>query len=134
MQVYVGTSQGQLALIPEDDLKAVASSLSLSPDPSAAASAAAAPPPAPSASAFLGVPLGSSRRRELVARAPLVVAALTAITSLPDDAFQKHLGRFFPWFAELVSCEHGSAEIQVALSRMFSTRIGPLVFQVAQGG
>ncbi|CAI7870721.1 unnamed protein product [Closterium sp. NIES-54] len=111
LRVYVGTSQGKLALMTEDPRGADAPPL----------------PPIP-----LAVPLGSARRRELVARAPLVVATLQAVTALKDAAFKKHLARFFPLLADLVSSEHGSPEIQVALSNMFSSRIGPIVFSVAE--
>ncbi|CAI5509907.1 unnamed protein product [Closterium sp. Naga37s-1] len=111
LRVYVGTSQGKLALMTEDPRGADALPL----------------PPIP-----LAVPLGSARRRELVARAPLVVATLQAVTALKDAAFKKHLARFFPLLADLVSSEHGSPEIQVALSNMFSSRIGPIVFSVAE--
>ncbi|CAI5476702.1 unnamed protein product, partial [Closterium sp. Yama58-4] len=111
LRVYVGTSQGKLALMTEDPRGADAPPL----------------PPIP-----LAVPLGSARRRELVARAPLVVATLQAVTALKDAAFKKHLARFFPLLADLVSSEHGSPEIQVALSKMFSSRIGPIVFSVAE--
>ncbi|CAI5461026.1 unnamed protein product [Closterium sp. Yama58-4] len=111
LRVYVGTSQGKLALMTEDPRGPDAPPL----------------PPIP-----LAVPLGSARRRELVARAPLVVATLQAVTALKDAAFKKHLARFFPLLADLVSSEHGSPEIQVALSKMFSSRIGPIVFSVAE--
>ncbi|CAL4921758.1 unnamed protein product [Urochloa decumbens] len=75
------------------------------------------------------IPVGSSKRRELAARAPLVVATLHAINSLGDSSFEKNLGQFFPLLAGLISCEHGSSEVQVALSDMFSTWVGPLVLQ-----
>ncbi|CAD6210421.1 unnamed protein product [Miscanthus lutarioriparius] len=74
-------------------------------------------------------PVGSSKRRELAARAPLVVSTLQAISGLGDSAFEKNLGQFFPLLAGLISCEHGSSEVQVALSDMFSTWVGPLVLQ-----
>jgi len=75
------------------------------------------------------IPVGSSKRRELAARAPLVVATLQAISGLGDSSFEKNLGQFFPLLAGLISCEHGSIEVQVALSDMFSTWVGPLVLQ-----
>eukprot|EP00897_Mesotaenium_endlicherianum_P001745 jgi/Mesen1/1599/ME000134S00728 len=83
-------------------------------------------PPQP---AYWVMPLGSARRRELVARAPLVVATLRAVGNLKDAAFKQHLTQFFPLLAELVSCEHGSPEVQMALSSMFGSRIGPLLLQ-----
>jgi brefeldin A-inhibited guanine nucleotide-exchange protein len=75
------------------------------------------------------VPLGSARRRELVARAPLVVATLQAVSGLRDASFERYLVRFFPLLAGLISCEHGSGEVQVALSDMFSNWIGPILLQ-----
>ncbi|GJN30878.1 hypothetical protein PR202_gb19221 [Eleusine coracana subsp. coracana] len=75
------------------------------------------------------IPVGSSKRRELAARAPLVVSTLQAISGLGDLSFEKNLGQFFPLLAGLISCEHGSGEVQVALSDMFSTWVGPLVLQ-----
>eukprot|EP00249_Psilotum_nudum_P023695 c28957_g2_i1 orf=862-6204(-) len=77
------------------------------------------------------IPLGSSRRRELVSRAPLVVATLQAISGLKDSSFEKHLVRFFPLLANLISCEHGSGEVQVALSDMFASWIGPILLQAS---
>ncbi|XP_024380354.1 brefeldin A-inhibited guanine nucleotide-exchange protein 3 [Physcomitrium patens] len=75
------------------------------------------------------VPLGSSRRRELVSRAPLVVATLQAVSGLKDASFEQYLVRFFPLLAGLISCEHGSGEVQLALSDMFSNWIGPILLQ-----
>ncbi|CAI9765193.1 unnamed protein product [Fraxinus pennsylvanica] len=42
------------------------------------------------------IPLGSGRRRELAARAPLIVATLQAMCSLEDSSFMKNLPFFFP--------------------------------------
>ncbi|GLU00494.1 hypothetical protein SLE2022_178600 [Rubroshorea leprosula] len=75
------------------------------------------------------IPLGSGKRRELAARAPLVVATLQAICSLEETSFEKNLARFFPLLSSLVSCEHGSSEVQVALSDMLSTSIGPVLLR-----
>ncbi|KAG6550387.1 hypothetical protein Mapa_008350 [Marchantia paleacea] len=75
------------------------------------------------------VPLGSARRRELMARAPLVVATLQAVSALKDSSFERYLVRFFPLLAGLISCEHGSGEVQIALSDMFSSWIGPILLQ-----
>lgn len=75
------------------------------------------------------VPLGSARRRELVSRAPLVVATLQAVSGLKDASFEQYLVRFFPLLAGLISCEHGSVEVQLALSDMFSNWIGPILLQ-----
>lgn len=75
------------------------------------------------------IPLGSARRRELAARAPVVVATLQAICGLEDLSFRKNLGLFFPLFAGLISCEHGSNEVQGALSDMLGTWVGPVLLQ-----
>ncbi|XP_020553453.1 brefeldin A-inhibited guanine nucleotide-exchange protein 2 isoform X2 [Sesamum indicum] len=73
------------------------------------------------------IPLGSGRRRELTTRAPLVVAALHTICCLEDSSLQKYLSGFFPLLAHLISCEHGSNEVQLALSDMLSSSVGPVL-------
>ncbi|CAA6663381.1 unnamed protein product [Spirodela intermedia] len=65
------------------------------------------------------IPLGSAKRRELAARAPLVVAALQAICGLGDSSFEKNLAK----------CEHGSSEVQAALSDMLSSCVGPVLLR-----
>ncbi|KAG9445348.1 hypothetical protein H6P81_016688 [Aristolochia fimbriata] len=75
------------------------------------------------------IPLGSARRRELAARAPLVVSTLQAICELEDSSFVKNLTLFFPLLAGLISCEHGSGEVQVALSDMLGSSVGPILLQ-----
>ncbi|KAJ3682434.1 hypothetical protein LUZ60_015007 [Juncus effusus] len=75
------------------------------------------------------IPVGSSKRRELANRAPLVVSTLHAICALGDSGFEKNLGEFFPLLAGLISCEHGSNEVQVALSDMFGAHVGPVLLQ-----
>ena len=75
------------------------------------------------------IPLGSSKRRELAARSPLVVATLQAISRHREPSFEKYLRQFFPLLVSLISCEHGSGEVQVALSDMFSSWIGPALLR-----
>ncbi|CAM8991053.1 unnamed protein product [Rhodiola kirilowii] len=73
------------------------------------------------------IPLGSGKRRELAARAPLIVTTLQAICSLGDTSLEKNLSSFFPMLSSLISCEHGSNEVQVALSDMLATSVGPVL-------
>lgn len=75
------------------------------------------------------IPLGSGKRRELAARAPLIVATLQAICALGDSSFEKNLARFFPLFSSLITCEHGSNEVQVALSDMLSSSVCPILLR-----
>ncbi|XP_075519219.1 LOW QUALITY PROTEIN: brefeldin A-inhibited guanine nucleotide-exchange protein 2-like [Primulina tabacum] len=75
------------------------------------------------------IPLGSGRRRELAARAPLIVSTLQAICSLGDSSFEKNLSCFFPLLTSLISCEHGSNEVQLALSDMLNSSVGPLLLR-----
>ncbi|KAK6162478.1 hypothetical protein DH2020_002319 [Rehmannia glutinosa] len=75
------------------------------------------------------IPLGSARRRELAARAPLIVSTLQAICSLGDSSFEKNLSGFFPLLSSLISCEHGSNEVQLALSDMLSSSVGPVLLR-----
>ncbi|URD82219.1 Guanine nucleotide-exchange protein [Musa troglodytarum] len=77
------------------------------------------------------IPVGSAKRRELAARAPVVVSTLQAISALGDTSFGNNLARFFPLLAGLISCEHGSSEVQSALSDMLSTRASSLPGQAA---
>ncbi|TYG93224.1 hypothetical protein ES288_A11G093600v1 [Gossypium darwinii] len=75
------------------------------------------------------IPLGSGKRRELAARAPLIVATLQAICCLGETLFEKNLPQFFPLISNLVSTEHGSTEVQVALSDMLSSSVGPVLLR-----
>ncbi|KAL7606603.1 hypothetical protein Lser_V15G15902 [Lactuca serriola] len=76
------------------------------------------------------IPLGSGRKRELAARAPLVVTTLQGICSLGDLSFEKNLSLFFPLVSSLISCEHGSSEVQVALSEMLTSSVGPVLLRL----
>ncbi|KAK4741300.1 hypothetical protein SAY87_024888 [Trapa incisa] len=73
------------------------------------------------------IPLGSGKRKELAARAPVVVATVRAICSLGEGSFEESLGRLFPLLLGLVSCEHGSKEVQAALSKMLESSVGPIL-------
>uniref|UniRef100_A0A2P2JXI4 SEC7 domain-containing protein n=4 Tax=Rhizophora mucronata TaxID=61149 RepID=A0A2P2JXI4_RHIMU len=75
------------------------------------------------------IPSGSGKHRELAARAPLIVATLQAICSLGETAFEKNLTEFFPLLSGLVSCEHGSNEVQLALSDMLSSSVAPILLR-----
>ncbi|KAK8941983.1 Brefeldin A-inhibited guanine nucleotide-exchange protein 2 [Platanthera guangdongensis] len=75
------------------------------------------------------VPLGSGKRRELAARAPVVVETLQTIGGLADSAFERNLTMFFPLLTGLITCEHGTDEVQVALSDMLSSWVGPILLQ-----
>lgn len=75
------------------------------------------------------IPLSSGRRKELAARAPLIVATLQAMSSISHSSFEKNLASFFPLLASLISCEHGSNEVQMALSDMLSSTVGPVLLR-----
>lgn len=75
------------------------------------------------------IPIGSGKRKELASRAPIVVSTLHAIQTLGNDSSEKNLALFFPLLAGLVSCEHGSNEVQVALSGMLATWAGPILLR-----
>ncbi|CAL2241388.1 unnamed protein product [Prunus armeniaca] len=75
------------------------------------------------------IPLGSGRRRELAQRAPLIVATLQTICSLGDTSFENNLSEFFPLLSSLISCEHGSNEVQIALSDMLRSSVGPVLLR-----
>lgn len=75
------------------------------------------------------IPLGSGKRRELATRAPLVVATLQAVCGLGDTSFERNLVQFFPLLSSLIGCEHGSNEVQVALSEMLRSSVGPVLLR-----
>ncbi|CAA7052512.1 unnamed protein product [Microthlaspi erraticum] len=75
------------------------------------------------------IPLGSGKRRELAARAPLIVATLQAICTMEDASFEKNLKCLFPLLASLICCEHGSGEVQIALADMLGLSVGPVLLQ-----
>lgn len=75
------------------------------------------------------IPLGSGKKRELAARAPLIVVTLQAMCSLGDSSFEKHLASYFPLLSSLIRCEHGSSDVQVALSEMLSSSVGPVLLR-----
>ena len=75
------------------------------------------------------IPIGSGKRKELASRAPIVVATLNAICGLGNLSFEKNLAHFFPLFVGLISCQHGSSEVQVALSDMLRTWVGPVLLR-----
>ncbi|XP_010479569.1 PREDICTED: brefeldin A-inhibited guanine nucleotide-exchange protein 3 isoform X1 [Camelina sativa] len=75
------------------------------------------------------VPSGTGKRKELTARAPLVVAAIQTLGNMGESLFKKNLPELFPLIATLISCEHGSGEVQVALSDMLQTSMGPVLLR-----
>ncbi|KAL4567153.1 hypothetical protein LXL04_022727 [Taraxacum kok-saghyz] len=76
------------------------------------------------------IPLGSGKKRELAARGPLVVTTLKAVCSLGGFEFERNLKRFFPLVSSLIKCEHGSNEVQVALSDMLRSSVGPVLLRL----
>ncbi|PKA60061.1 Brefeldin A-inhibited guanine nucleotide-exchange protein 2 [Apostasia shenzhenica] len=75
------------------------------------------------------IPLGTNRRRELAARAPMVVTTLQTICGLPDSTFEQNLSMFFPLLISLIRCEHGNSEVQAAVSEMLSSWVGTILLQ-----
>lgn len=75
------------------------------------------------------LPLGSAKKEELATRTPLIVSALGTLSSLERDSFRKYIPQFFPLLIDLVKSEHSSSEVQLVLSRMFQSCVGPLIMQ-----
>ncbi|XP_022727319.1 brefeldin A-inhibited guanine nucleotide-exchange protein 1-like isoform X3 [Durio zibethinus] len=75
------------------------------------------------------LPLGSAKREELAARTPLLVSALNALGGLERDSFRKYVSNFFHLLLDLVRSEHGSGEVQLVLSNLFQSCIGPIIMQ-----
>ncbi|XP_047336642.1 brefeldin A-inhibited guanine nucleotide-exchange protein 2-like [Impatiens glandulifera] len=75
------------------------------------------------------IPISSNKRRELAARGPLLVSTLQTVSCLNDSSFEKQLPLFFPLMSVLIRCEHGSSEVQIALSQMLSLSVGPVLLR-----
>ncbi|KAK4258438.1 hypothetical protein QN277_004889 [Acacia crassicarpa] len=72
-------------------------------------------------------PLSSGKKEEMAARTSIVVSALQGLSALNKDSFRKYIPRFFHLLIDLVRCEHASGEVQLALSNMFRSSIGPMI-------
>lgn len=77
--------------------------------------------------AHWALPLGSSKKEELAARTPLLLAALRALRSLKGTFFRTNASQLFPLLVDLVKSEHSSGDVQSILSDIFQSCIGPIV-------
>ncbi|XP_068323056.1 brefeldin A-inhibited guanine nucleotide-exchange protein 1 isoform X2 [Pyrus communis] len=75
------------------------------------------------------LPLGTAKKEELAARTDIAVSALQVLNSLEKVSFRRHVSRLFPLFVDLVRSEHASGEVQLVLSNIFQSCIGPIIMQ-----
>lgn len=75
------------------------------------------------------LPLGSAKKEELAARTSLVVSALQVLRGFERDLFKRCIQQLFPLLVDLVRSEHSSGEVQVVLSSIFQSCIGPIIMQ-----
>ncbi|KAM1458086.1 hypothetical protein ACFX13_036044 [Malus domestica] len=75
------------------------------------------------------LPLGTAKKEELATRSDLAVSALQVLNSLEKVSFRRHISRLFPLLVDLVRSEHASGEVQLVLSNIFQSCIGPIVMQ-----
>lgn len=75
------------------------------------------------------IPLSSGRRKELAARAPLLTATLQAISGFSESLLEHNLAAFFPLISSLISCDHASNEVQLLLSDMLISSVGPILLR-----
>ncbi|KAG9144559.1 hypothetical protein Leryth_010773 [Lithospermum erythrorhizon] len=73
------------------------------------------------------LPLCSAKKEELAAKTPLVTAALQILCDLERDCFERYASRLFPLLVDLVRSEHSSGEVQLILSKLFQSCIGPMI-------
>lgn len=59
--------------------------------------------------------------------APVIVSTLSALRAFSDDQFKECLKPLFPLMTRLIRCSSAPLEVQVALSELFATRVGPLL-------
>lgn len=74
-------------------------------------------------------PSSSGKKEEIAARTSLVVSALQGLSALNKDSFRKYIPHFFHLLVDLVRSEHASGEVQLALSNMFRSSIGPMIME-----
>ncbi|KAK7258281.1 hypothetical protein RIF29_23852 [Crotalaria pallida] len=75
------------------------------------------------------LPLSSAKKEEIAARTSLVISALQGLGGLKKDSFRRYIPRFFHLLVDLVRSEHTSGEVQLALSDMFRSSIGPILME-----
>ena len=75
------------------------------------------------------LPLGSAKKEEVAARTSLVVSALEVIRGFERDLFKRCVQRLFPLLVDLVRSEHSSGEVQLVLSSILQSCIGPIIMQ-----
>lgn len=73
--------------------------------------------------------LGSAKKEELAARTSLAVHAISVLNDLDGDTFRRYVQCLFPLLVKLIRCEHSSGELQVVLSEVFRSFIGPVVLK-----
>lgn len=73
------------------------------------------------------LPVGAAVKEELVARTSLLISALKLLVVLDRETFKRHVSRFFPLLVDLLRSEHSSGEVQIVLTQIFQSCIGPLV-------
>ena len=75
------------------------------------------------------LPLGPARKDELAARTSLVASALRVLSGFERDLFKRYAPQLFPLLVELIRSEHSSGEVQIVLSSIFQSCIGPIIMQ-----
>ncbi|KAK2432201.1 SEC7 guanine nucleotide exchange family protein [Trifolium repens] len=75
------------------------------------------------------LPLSSAKKEEIAARTSLVISALQGLAGLEKDSFRRYIPRFFQLLVDLVRSEHTSGEVQLALSNMFRSSVGPIIME-----
>lgn len=73
--------------------------------------------------------LSSTKKEEIAARTSLVISALQSLAGLEKDSFRRYIPRFFQLLVDLVRSEHTSGEVQLALSNMFRSSVGPIIME-----
>mmetsp|Transcript_7972 Transcript_7972/g.29482 ORF Transcript_7972/g.29482 Transcript_7972/m.29482 type:complete len:1752 (-) Transcript_7972:83-5338(-) len=71
--------------------------------------------------------MDSVQRRELAARTPLLVSVLKTMQALDESLFRKHVKDFYPLLSDMIKSEVTLPEVQLALSNLFGSKIGPLL-------
>ncbi|XP_019435805.1 PREDICTED: brefeldin A-inhibited guanine nucleotide-exchange protein 1-like [Lupinus angustifolius] len=75
------------------------------------------------------IPLSSAKKKEIATRTSLVILALRGLGGLRKYSFRRYIPRLFQLLVDLVRSEHTSGEVQLALSDMFGSSLGPIIME-----
>jgi hypothetical protein len=69
---------------------------------------------------------GESGTVEQEAMVDVVIDTLATLGQFPDEVFKAHMKEIFPLMTRFIRCRAATVEMQVALSNLFASKLGPI--------